>query len=78
MLPPVPVAAADALVAAVNSEGRLLVFPVADVPELPRGKGNKLFGIPTQEGAGARGAAGRPSRRCRQGRSWWCGAASAA
>jgi topoisomerase-4 subunit A len=46
VLPPVPVPEADALVAAVSSEGRLLVFPVAEVPELPRGKGNKLFGIP--------------------------------
>jgi len=46
VLPPVPVPDAGAWVAAVNSEGRLLVFPVAEVPELPRGKGNKLFGIP--------------------------------
>ena len=46
VLAPVPVPGADALVAAVNSEGRLLVFPVAEVPELARGKGNKLFGIP--------------------------------
>ncbi len=30
----------------LNSEGRLLVFPASDVPELSRGKGNKLFGIP--------------------------------
>jgi len=36
-------------VALVNSEGRLLVFPAAEVPELPRGKGNKLFGIPTKK-----------------------------
>jgi topoisomerase IV subunit A len=46
VLPPAPVVAPDALLAAANSDGRLLVFPVADVPELPRGKGNKLFGIP--------------------------------
>jgi topoisomerase-4 subunit A len=46
VLPPVPVPAGDALVAAVHSEGRLLVFPASDVPELARGKGNKLFGIP--------------------------------
>jgi topoisomerase-4 subunit A len=46
VLPPVPVPAGDALVAAVHSEGRLLVFPASEVPELPRGKGNKLFGIP--------------------------------
>jgi topoisomerase-4 subunit A len=46
VLPPVPVSDPAALLAAANSDGRLLVFPVADVPELPRGKGNKLFGIP--------------------------------
>ncbi len=32
-------------VAAVNSEGRLLVFPAAELPELARGKGNKVFGV---------------------------------
>ena len=46
VLPPVPVASADSLVAVVNSEGKLLVFPASEVPELPKGKGNKLFGIP--------------------------------
>jgi topoisomerase-4 subunit A len=25
------------------------VFPIKDVPELPRGKGNKLFNIPTKK-----------------------------
>ncbi|NDG43022.1 MAG: DNA topoisomerase IV subunit A, partial [Betaproteobacteria bacterium] len=49
VLPMVPVPAADALVAAVNTEGRLLVFPVSELPEMPRGKGNKLFGIPTKK-----------------------------
>jgi len=43
--------APDARVALVNSEGRLLLFAAADVPELPRGKGNKLFGIPTKKAA---------------------------
>jgi topoisomerase-4 subunit A len=43
---PVPVPAGDdVLLAAVNSDGRLLAFPVADLPELPRGKGNKIFGL---------------------------------
>jgi topoisomerase-4 subunit A len=46
VLPPVLVASADSLIACVNTEGRLLVFPATDVPELPKGKGNKLFGIP--------------------------------
>ena len=37
---------ADALVAAVSNEGRMLVFAVADLPELSRGKGNKIINIP--------------------------------
>jgi len=45
-LPPAPVPGPHALVAVANDEGRLLVFPASDVPEMPRGKGNKLFNIP--------------------------------
>src|SRR5688500_8728934 len=41
---PLPLAE-DALLCAASSEGKLLVFPVKDLPELPRGKGNKIFGI---------------------------------
>ena len=37
------------LLAALNSEGRLLTFPVADLPEMPRGKGNKVFGVSTRK-----------------------------
>jgi topoisomerase-4 subunit A len=36
-----------AWVAAVSNEGRLLVFPLADLPQMARGKGNKIIGIPT-------------------------------
>ena len=36
----------EAQVAAVTSEGRLLVFPLADLPQMARGKGNKIIGIP--------------------------------
>ena len=36
-----------AWVAAVSNEGRMLVFPLADLPQLARGKGNKIMGIPT-------------------------------
>jgi topoisomerase-4 subunit A len=39
----------EILLAALNTEGRLLVFPVADLPELPRGKGNKIFGISSKK-----------------------------
>jgi topoisomerase-4 subunit A len=41
--------AGEAWLAAVNSDGRLLVFPVTELPELPRGKGNKIFGIPAKK-----------------------------
>ena len=47
---PVPLAGGEqVLLAALNSEGRLLTFPAADLPELPRGKGNKIFGISTKK-----------------------------
>jgi topoisomerase-4 subunit A len=46
VLPAAPVPAdPQSLVVVVSSEGKMLAFPVSDVPELPRGKGNKLFGI---------------------------------
>jgi topoisomerase-4 subunit A len=49
-LRPVPYVPGDGvLLAALNSEGRLLVFPATDLPELPRGKGNKIFGISTRK-----------------------------
>ena len=52
VIAPVPMPAVEgALLAAVNSDGRLLAFPVADLPELPRGKGNKIFGIPSKKAA---------------------------
>ncbi len=38
--------AEDTLVAAAGSAGHLLVFPSAEVPEMARGKGIKLLGVP--------------------------------
>ena len=35
------------LLAVISNEGRLLVFPVAELPELARGKGNKILNIPS-------------------------------
>jgi topoisomerase-4 subunit A len=53
VLIPAPVAGPEfpgkALVAALSSEGRLLVFPAAELPELPRGKGNKIFGVSSRK-----------------------------
>ena len=51
VLPPAPVPSPDSLVAVVSSEGKLLAFPVGEVPEMPRGKGNKLYDIPSKRAA---------------------------
>lgn len=51
VLPPAPVPAGAALLCAVSSEGKLLAFPVSEVPEMPRGKGNKLYDIPGKKAA---------------------------
>jgi topoisomerase-4 subunit A len=46
-LTPVQLPNADGLqVVAVTNEGRMLVFPVAELPELSRGKGNKIINVP--------------------------------
>lgn len=36
------------LLAAVTNEGRMLVFAIKDLPELARGKGNKIINIPSK------------------------------
>ncbi len=41
----------QALLAAVSNDGRLLVFPVTELPELARGKGNKIMNIPSARAA---------------------------
>jgi topoisomerase IV subunit A len=51
VLVPAPVLSADSLVAVVSSEGKLLAFAVGEVPEMPRGKGNKLYDIPGRKAA---------------------------
>lgn len=37
-----------AQVVAITSEGRMLVFPVKELPEMARGKGNKIIDIPAK------------------------------
>jgi topoisomerase IV subunit A len=49
VLPPAFVASPDSLVCAVSSEGKMLAFKVSDLPEMPRGKGNKIFDIPSKK-----------------------------
>jgi len=45
VLPPLPVESPDDLLAAVTNDGRLLLFPVNELPQLAKGKGNKIIGI---------------------------------
>jgi len=49
VLPPALVMSPDSLVCAVNSEGKMLAFKVSDLPEMPKGKGNKIFDIPSKK-----------------------------
>lgn len=47
VVPPQPLASREQdWLAAVTTEGRLLVFPIRDLPQLGKGKGNKIIGIP--------------------------------
>ncbi|NIA27200.1 MAG: DNA topoisomerase IV subunit A, partial [Desulfobulbaceae bacterium] len=47
---PAPVPAdSECLIAAVSSIGRLLMFEMDELPELAKGKGNKLLNIPTKK-----------------------------
>ena len=49
VLAPQPLAALDdSLLAVTSTDGRLLLFPVTDLPQLGRGKGNKMLGIPAE------------------------------
>ncbi|MFO7593094.1 MAG: DNA topoisomerase IV subunit A [Pseudomonadota bacterium] len=41
------------LIAGVTNEGRLLVFPISELPQMAKGKGNKIIGIPAGK-AGSR------------------------
>ena len=34
------------VIAAITNQGRMLVFPYSELPQLARGKGNKIIGIP--------------------------------
>ncbi len=52
VLPPIPIKNPETdLVVAISTEGRMLVFPVADLPQLSKGKGNKILSIPSARAA---------------------------
>jgi topoisomerase-4 subunit A len=49
VLRPSPISDADTdRLVAVTSQGRILVIPANDLPQLSRGKGNKIIGIPAK------------------------------
>ncbi len=47
VLNPVPLQEGQTWLTAVSNEGRMLVFPLSELPELARGKGNKIINIPS-------------------------------
>ena len=46
--PLLPIVDEGGWVAAASNEGRLLLFPMADLPELVKGKGNKMISVPSK------------------------------
>ena len=56
VLPPVTINGPEDKLAVVTLQGRLLVFPAADLPELAKGKGNKLIQIPSADLSSGRDA----------------------
>jgi topoisomerase-4 subunit A len=46
VIPAAAVGADAAWLAAVSTDGRLLVFPLSELPELAKGKGNRILGLP--------------------------------
>ncbi|WNB75215.1 DNA topoisomerase IV subunit A [Methylomonas koyamae] len=55
-LTPAPIAPERDLLAVATLQGRLLIFPVQDLPELAKGKGNKLIQIPASDLANGKDA----------------------
>ena len=47
LLPPAAIPAPQALIAAATNRGYLLVFPAVELPEMTRGKGQRILAIPT-------------------------------
>lgn len=51
VLPPIELTDDEALLLSITSAGRMLLFPVADLPQLSKGKGNKIVSIPGAQAA---------------------------
>ena len=46
---PAPILSNNDLLAVATLQGRLLIFPITDLPELAKGKGNKIIQIPSKD-----------------------------
>ncbi len=58
VMPPLEIVNDDDMLLAITTAGRMLMFPVSDLPQLSKGKGNKIIGIPSADAAnGADGLA---------------------
>jgi topoisomerase-4 subunit A len=50
-LPPIELHGDDDMLLSITAAGRMLLFPVADLPQLSKGKGNKIVSIPSAQAA---------------------------
>ncbi|QCR35029.1 DNA topoisomerase IV subunit A [Nissabacter sp. SGAir0207] len=50
-LTPLEIHGEDDMLLAITAAGRMLMFPVADLPQLSKGKGNKIVSIPAAQAA---------------------------
>ncbi len=50
-LPPIELHGEDDMLLSITAAGRMLLFPVADLPQLSKGKGNKIVSIPAAQAA---------------------------
>ena len=51
VMPPVQVQGENQYLAAITNEGRMLVYPLSELPKLARGKGNKIINITASRAA---------------------------
>ncbi|MCP1064831.1 DNA topoisomerase IV subunit A [Serratia symbiotica] len=51
VLPPIEIHGEDNMLLSITAAGRMLMFPVTDLPQLSKGKGNKIVSIPATQAA---------------------------
>lgn len=54
VMPPLVIEDESDMLLAITAAGRMLMFPVSDLPQLSKGKGNKIISIPAAEAAAGR------------------------